>query len=750
MKRSAPNIEIRSINGIPRLYVNGEAVPTLTYRNRIHHDFAYMKKFADSGHRIFFMTHPRHFDQPESEYWRAVDENVRTILGFNDDVLLILGMYLGVDDEWAKAHPDHIARAIDGTPAGDYVEHTHGGLITKPYSLFSKEFEKEGVRQVKAHVDFVRNHPLAHRIIGFFIEAGAAQEWIPFNRNDQMDYAPCVTEAFRDWLRKKYRTQAALRKAWKDSRVTFDTAAVPTQPEQNRPTRGDFFDPSQGRQVIDFQQCYMQNIGDRIHATCSVARRGGQGRLVGIFHEPPMEVGAHDHAWQQVLEDPTIDFYAGPTCYESRKAGQPTPVHHLVDSLRLFNKLFFTEEDTRPHTTLEIAGAHAHCTTPDESRQTISRTMLHTFAKGVLGWYWDFQFRWFTEPWFFRMFQQLQDIGAAVQAARPRSAAEVAVFVDEGSIPYSVGDNRLLTNLGHRLLIHEMNRIGCPHDVYLFDHVRRQDLPEYKLHIFLNTFRVTNAQRRAVKRLRRDGKVLFFHHAAGFINDDARATASVANIADIIGMHVKEFDVRMPTTVVTSDRDHPLVNALPVGLTFGQFPRYLRRSLFGGSDDDPIFPRILPVSPVFSVDDAEAVSLGYYTVDALPPPVATSRRKPQPKRHDDDRYVGFAAKHGDEWTSIYAGVVGMTSELLRGLAAFSGAHIYLDTDDTFYANDRLLVLHTDWRPGKTRTISLPRRTNVYDLLARGKPVATGVREFTVPVKPKTTYAFFLGSRPPSL
>ena len=298
------------------------------------------------------------------------------------------------------------------------------------------------------------------------------------------------------------------------------------------------------------------------------------------------------HLAVTVIEDPAIDFYAGPTCYESRKAGQPTPVHHLVDSLRLFNKLFFTEEDTRPHTTLEIAGAHAHCTTRDESRQTISRTMLHTFAKGVLGWYWDFQFRWFTEPWFFRMFQQLQDIGAAVQAARPRSAAEVAVFVDEGSIPYSVGDNRLLTNLGHRLLIHEMNRIGCPHDIYLFDHVRRQDLPEYKLHIFLNTFRVTNAQRRAVKRLRRDGKVLFFHHAAGFINDDARATASVANIADLIGMHVKEFDVRMPTTVVTSDRDHPLVNALPVGLTFGQFPRYLRRSLFGGSDDDPIFPRI--------------------------------------------------------------------------------------------------------------------------------------------------------------
>jgi hypothetical protein len=62
----APKVEIRKVNGIPRLYVNGEAVPTLTYRDRIHHDFAYMKKVADSGDRVSFMTHPRHFDQPTS------------------------------------------------------------------------------------------------------------------------------------------------------------------------------------------------------------------------------------------------------------------------------------------------------------------------------------------------------------------------------------------------------------------------------------------------------------------------------------------------------------------------------------------------------------------------------------------------------------------------------------------------------------------------------------------------------------
>ena len=749
MGMRAPSVEIRKVGGIPRLYVGGKPIPTIAYRNRKHEDYAYMRKFAESGHRIFFATHIRDWSKPEAEYWRVVDEKVRTILGYREDVYLILGMYLGCGPEWAEAHPGHVAHDEKG-PLWAPGRQWETGMETVPYSLFSREFEKEGVRQVRAHCEFARRHPLGDRIIGFFVEAGAAQEWIPFPRPHQMDYAPVVTEGFQGWLERKYRTDGRLRKAWRDGRVTLETATPPTWEEQQRPTRGDFFDPAKGRRVIDFQRCYMESIGDRILAACRTARRHGEGRLVGIFHEPPMEVGARDHEWQRVIEDPNIDFYAGPTCYESRKAGMPTPVHHLVDSLRLYNKLFFTEEDTRPHTFKHRARRSMHATTRGESRETISRTILNTFAKGVLGWYWDFQWQWFTEPWFFRMFEELQRVGAAVQRARPRSAAEVAVFVDEASIAYTRGDNPLLNNMCHRLMIHEMNRIGCPHDIYLFDHVRRSDLPEYKLYVFLNAVRASGAQRRAVKRLRRDGKVLFFPHASGFINEAAKAPASVKNMADLIGMDFKEYDARRQAVVMTTDRDHPLVNALPVGHTFGQFPRMLRTSLMGGTADDWLVPPMHPISPVFCVDDAEAETLGYYVMDDLPEPVATSRRRAKPARRDDAYAVGFAAKDGGDWTSVYAGVTAMTAELLRGVAKFAGAHVYLDTDDMLYANSRMIVLHTNWRPGRERTIRLPRRTNVYNLLDGGKQVAAGVREFTIPVKPKTTYAFFLGSRPPEV
>ena len=77
----------------------------------------YMKKFANSGHRVFFMTHPRHFDEPESKYWRKWTRT-SALLGFNEERLRDpRRMYLGVDEEWAKQHPDDIACTIDGESA---------------------------------------------------------------------------------------------------------------------------------------------------------------------------------------------------------------------------------------------------------------------------------------------------------------------------------------------------------------------------------------------------------------------------------------------------------------------------------------------------------------------------------------------------------------------------------------------------------------------------------------------------------
>ena len=79
-----------------------------------------------------------------------------------------------------------------------------------------------------------------------------------------------------------------------DNVVPFEASPDRQAPGQRRPDAPqlppgspfeeffrDFFDPSLGRRVIDFQTCYMRNIGDRIHATCAAAKDTPHAMMAG-------------------------------------------------------------------------------------------------------------------------------------------------------------------------------------------------------------------------------------------------------------------------------------------------------------------------------------------------------------------------------------------------------------------------------------------------------------------------------------
>ena len=138
-------------------------------------------------------------------------------------------------------------------------------------------------------------------------------------------------------------------------------------------------------------------------------------------------------------------------------------------------------------------------------------------------------------------------------------------------------------------------------------------------------------------------------------------------MADLVGMHFKEFESPLPTTVITSDRDHPLVNALPVGLRLRAVPAPAAALAASAARTRTRSSRASSPSRRCSRwTTRRPLSLGYYPFDELPAPVATSRRRrPSPSGTTTTRYVGFAAKHGQDWTSVYAGVVAWSSDSWR-------------------------------------------------------------------------------------
>jgi hypothetical protein len=75
-------------------------------------------------------------------------------------------------------------------------------------------------------------------------------------------------EAFRDYLRRKYRTDEALRAAWHNDSVTIDTTQIAPKAAKLRPDWGVFFDPAKSQQVIDSFDCESEVVADTIAYLC--------------------------------------------------------------------------------------------------------------------------------------------------------------------------------------------------------------------------------------------------------------------------------------------------------------------------------------------------------------------------------------------------------------------------------------------------------------------------------------------------
>lgn len=96
--------------------------------------------------------------------------------------------------------------------------------------------------------------------------------------------------------------------------------------------------------------------------------------------------------------------------------------------------------------------------------------------------------------------------------------------------------------------------------------------------------------------------------------------------------------------------------------------------------------------------------------------------------------------HG-AWTSVFLPRPELPAELLRGIFAKAGVHIYSDHDDSFYANDDLIALHSG--TGGPRTFRLPEPRKVTELFGNRTVSDQPVTEFTETFEPMETRLYWL-------
>src|SRR5262249_13021875 len=159
---------------------------------------------------------------------------------------------------------------------------------------------------------------------------------------------------FRKWLQKKYRTVAALRRAWGNATVDFENATPPNEVERYTTTHGIFFDPGVSGRVPDYFTFFNEMTADTLLENAAWLKElTGRKKIVGAFYGylfcnfPNLSVNHTGHlGFTKVLRSHDVDFIASPYTYDNKQIGGPNNSQTLPEAVALHGKLYFNEVDT--------------------------------------------------------------------------------------------------------------------------------------------------------------------------------------------------------------------------------------------------------------------------------------------------------------------------------------------------------------------------------------------------------------------
>ena len=650
---------------------------------------------------------------PDRYDFDAIDRQVANFAALSPRSRLFMRLRLNPPGWWTAAHPDEIAayRRLSEPREG-----------TLRYASFSSPtWRQETGAALRAALRRIMAGEHADRFVGFNLLYAFGPEWEHPCSDMFLDFSPVNVEQYRAWLRAKYPTDEALAAAWNEPAATLATAAAPPPEER---VRGDFYelrDPARsGRRVADYFRFTDESVVDAIAHMAAIVKAETQRRCVVVAHYGYHfegydgfdrinynERGHHAIGRFLALED--IDGSGSAYQYRVRQAGGSTVPITTVASLRLHGKLYWLEDDTRTHLSSPTA-SYGRAANMWESVNILKRNAAEAIAEASPMWYLDFEGNWHADPEIMRTVEQIRRVAdEALTRDRSRNA-EIAVIVNQRTVRYLRSSTALWLPVLCHEYFEELPRIGAPFDSYIIDDLARDDMPEYRLYLMLDTFALNERERELVRdKVLGRGHTVLWHYAPGYITDDGLSDEAMSEIA---GMQLSALDVGGWPRTMLSDLQHPMTRGLPPGLAWG--------------------PK-LPFGPLITCTDSDAQVLAMQ--HAVPGTTPDGRFK-----LGDVFEPGLAVKEMGDWTSVWCGVPPVPSALLRGIARAAGVHIYDDAEDFVCANSAMVAVHA--RYAGERTIRLPRRCRVVDAFT-GEEVGANIDSFTVPLRKYETRMWWL-------
>lgn len=564
---------LKHYNGAPAVLINGVPHPAVMYRGTVDpasvHGRRQIANFRDAGIHLqcLYTTLLGCWKAPGEYDFSGIDTLIRSFLSADPDAYLLLHIRLIMPEWWMQANPDEWVRYA----TSEAIDSSDESYRVRRASPASEVWLRDASDVWRAAIRHIEAQPWGKRVIGYHAGYGIYTEWHYFGSwSDQYpDTSPAMTRTFRKWLRDKYATVDALRRAWRDDAVTFDNAGVPAMQSRRTAMLQTVRDPARERAVIDYYHCQQDVIADDIENFGRIAKEEtGGDAIYGVYYGyffgvRPQTQGGH-LALERLLKSPNIDYFVAPYSYADRLMGQDGRLRSLAAAINAAGKVHIIEADIRTY--LHSRNEYGRTDTLEESLAAIRREFATSLIEHTGFWFVDFgpdgRGGWFDHPEIMAEAQALQSVATVALQTPRESVAEIAVICDLES-GYMLSDSEGMTQayaitekLGTAL-----HHLGAPVDFLLLGQLDSLDLSRYRLLVFLNTIRMAPDQAKLVENLRLSGRhATVFIWTPGLCEPDR---ISVQQASRVTGLDLSLAEDWRPATVELTPEGARIASGVP-------------------------------------------------------------------------------------------------------------------------------------------------------------------------------------------
>ena len=494
----------------------------------------------------------------------AVIAEIEAVMDANPDARVFLRLHLNPPYWWLRDHPEEcvVYRTEDGDifgiDDGEQDRLIRGDDSTSlRVSLASKRWQTEAAEKLVMLLNAIKGTRAGRGLVAIQIAAGMFGEWHAWGRC-VADVSHPMQENFKAYLEECYPDEQALRAAWADSCVSFDTARYSPEPFAPYDV-GCFRDPSKSQRIIDSQKANQKAVTDAILHFAAVVKRTLPELLCGTFYgyylctEDTGVIGAHlNPVAIQDAED--IDFICGPYCYMENRKPEGVPMQRaFLESHRLRGKLWLTEMDQFPLGVEEQSGG------TDEHFHTNVHLLRAATLQPIFGgggfWFYDHRLvphlsiaramgdatsdiaslyrkrGWWNSPKMMAKIGEINGFAKKFSQREFRSDADVLIVFDAEAKYYRYTKS---PNQTEYQLFEAVARCGVGYDCIYLSDLSLCEMERYRCIIFADCPNVTPEMRALIEKQTK-GKLCVFLHGSGFCDGER---LSVDAMSKTVGMEI--------------------------------------------------------------------------------------------------------------------------------------------------------------------------------------------------------------------